>query len=139
MPTLAEPSISTHTLLLDLFPLSPLFPDPLYAHLSLLSPAANATAMLFVGGAPLPFAMSRDAAVAVTRPTGPPAATSLSKTSSSSLALSSRLAKRYNRQLFVSLDLSSLPADRADQVLAPMESALVVELDKVLGRPVKKA
>ncbi|BGP16744.1 hypothetical protein JCM10213_006511 [Rhodosporidiobolus nylandii] len=140
MVALAEPRITTQTLVLDLAPLDPAFQQPLFAHLSLLAPADNASAMLFVGGQPLPFSMARDASVAMPRPGAPPSATSLSKSNSTSLSLSSRLAKRYNRQFFLSLDLSSLgdgAASAADRAMLPLEKALVVQLDKVLGR--KKA
>ncbi|GAA5844639.1 hypothetical protein JCM11251_002132 [Rhodosporidiobolus azoricus] len=140
-----EPRIRTHSLVLDLPSLDPAFTQPLFAHLSILNSTSTPTGargaggsvMLFVGGAPLPFAMSRDASVAMQRPNGPPAATSLSKTNSASLALSGRLAKRYGQQVFLSLDLSSLGdggAATADRAMMPMERALIVELDKVLER-----
>ncbi|GAA5918387.1 hypothetical protein JCM6882_002791 [Rhodosporidiobolus microsporus] len=137
-----SPRIHTHSLVLDLPALDPAFTQPLFAHLSLLSSptptgGAAGSAMLFVGGAPLPFAMSRDASVAMARPNGLPAATSLSKTNSASLALSTRLAKRYAHQIFLSLDLSSFSdggAATADRAMLPLEKALVVELDKVLER-----
>jgi hypothetical protein len=49
-------------------------------------------------------------------------------------------AKRYGRQIFLSLDLSSLgdgAGGAAERAMQPMERALVIELDKVLER--KKA
>ncbi|GJN90968.1 hypothetical protein Rhopal_003982-T1 [Rhodotorula paludigena] len=131
-----EPRVHTHTLVLDLSRFDPAFAQPLFASLSLLSPAA---AVLAVGAQPLPFAFAQDTSVAMPRPNAPPAATSISKSASASLALSSRLAKRYHAQIFLSLDLSSLgdggggPAT-ADRAMLPMEKALIVALDQVLPR-----
>ncbi|GAA5857886.1 hypothetical protein JCM8547_006017 [Rhodosporidiobolus lusitaniae] len=142
MPERVEPCARTHSLVLDLPALDPAFQLPLFAHLSLLAP--DGAALLHIGGQPLPFAFARDASVAMPRPNGPPAATSLSKSNSASLALSARLAKRYSRQLFLTLDLSSLgdgAAGSADRAMQPMEKALIVELDKLLERkkPVSRA
>ncbi|GAA5973791.1 hypothetical protein JCM11641_003159 [Rhodosporidiobolus odoratus] len=135
--TAVQPQITTQTLLLDLPALDPAIQHPLFAQLSLLAPGDASTVMLAIGGAPLPFAMARDSSVAITRPGAPPSATSLSKSNSASLALSTRLSKRYNRQIFLSLDLSSLgegAVGSTDRAAVPMERALIVELDKVLGR-----
>ncbi|GAA6052222.1 hypothetical protein JCM3770_000804 [Rhodotorula araucariae] len=130
MDAACEPSVQTHTLSLDLFQFDRAFPSPLFCALTLLGDGA---CLVAVGGEPLPFAWQRDASVAIPRPNAAPAATSLANSASSSLALSQRLARRYNSQVFLSLDLSSL-ADRADRAMVPMEKALVQALDTVLER-----
>ncbi|GAA6032284.1 hypothetical protein JCM8097_008098 [Rhodosporidiobolus ruineniae] len=134
-PQRVPPRTQVHTLVLDLSSSDAAFTAPLFAQLLLLAPDnSTGTAILTLGGAPLPFAMARDASVAVPRPNTVPSATSLSSTSSHSHSLSIRLAKRYARQFFLSLDLSSLGPE-GDRALGAMEKALVVELDKVLERP----
>ncbi|GAA5963770.1 hypothetical protein JCM21900_000825 [Sporobolomyces salmonicolor] len=131
-----QPQITSRTLVLDLN--HPAVPTPLYAQLNSLRDSL----MLFVGAPPTPFAMSKDSSVAMVRPNGPPASTSLSKTSSASLSLSARLSRRYQRQVFLSLDLSSL-ADSAggsngapDVFMVPMERALIQELDTLFKKSV---
>ncbi|BGP48718.1 hypothetical protein JCM10450v2_004594 [Rhodotorula kratochvilovae] len=136
MDSPCEPSVQTHTLPLDLFPFDAAFTAPLFCALTLLGPNA---VLVAVGGQPLPFAFASDASVAMPRPNAPPAGTSLGNSASSSLSLSTRLARRYNSQVFLSLDLSSLGdggggAATADRAMVPMEKALVVALDTVLER-----
>ncbi|BGO99991.1 hypothetical protein RTG_00012 [Rhodotorula toruloides ATCC 204091] len=135
--TQTTPGITLHTLPLDLSRFDAAFSSPLFAQLTVLGPGV---AMLAVGGQPPPFAWARDTSVALPRPNGPPAATTLSKGSSASLTLSSRLAKRYSTQFFLSLDLSSLASDStagpasAERAILPLERALVEALDTVLER-----
>lgn len=133
------PKIATQTLLLELDRFDAAFDQLFVAQLSVIGPNAL---WIAVGAAAQPFALMADTAVAMPRPgnTVPPAFTSLSISTSASLALAARLSKRYASQVFLSLDLSSLadagggPAS-SDRAMLPLEKALIAQLDQVLERP----
>jgi hypothetical protein len=64
MAVRVQPRITSQTLTLNLQPFDSALDTPLFAHLNLLAPVEGAV-MLFVGGEPLPFSMSRDTSVAM--------------------------------------------------------------------------
>ncbi|GAA5829091.1 hypothetical protein JCM3766R1_003931 [Sporobolomyces carnicolor] len=136
-----EPSIVTRTFALDLQHAA--IPYPLALTVNELSPSS---VMLFVSTPPAAqSSMMKDTSVAMPNriQTSQCPSTSLSKSTSSSLALASRLAKRYNVQIFVSLDLDQLaetagPGVSKESLMLFVEKALVKRLDEVLPRPSRK-
>ncbi|KWU43198.1 hypothetical protein RHOSPDRAFT_35203 [Rhodotorula sp. JG-1b] len=137
------PKITTRSLLLELDRFDAAFDHLFVAQFSVIGPNAL---WIAVGAAVQPFSLMADTAVAMPRRgnTVPPAATSLSTSTSASLALAARLSKRYASQVFLSLDLSSLadagggPAS-SDRAMLPLEKALIAQLDQVLERPTRTA
>ncbi|GAA5972456.1 hypothetical protein JCM8115_002212 [Rhodotorula mucilaginosa] len=138
-----QPKVTTQTLLLELDRFDAAFDQLFVAQLSVIGP--NALWLAVGAAAQQPFSLMADTAVAMPRPgnTVPPAATSLSTSTSASLALAARLSKRYASQVFLSLDLSSLadagggPAS-SDRAMLPLEKALIAQLDQVLERPTRR-
>ncbi|GAA5842765.1 hypothetical protein JCM5353_007534 [Sporobolomyces roseus] len=138
------PAIQTRTILLPLANAS-LLPFPLVLQLVQLS---SKSIMAFVSTPPMNQSnMMKDTSVAMPNSRHSNNAcpsTSLSKSTNTSLSLSSRLAKRYKVQIFVSLDLSALSEILAgggiatiEMVLLEMEKSLIKELDKMLPREKK--
>ncbi|GAA5929224.1 proteasome assembly chaperone 4 family protein [Sporobolomyces koalae] len=69
----------------------------------------------------------------------PTYSTAISKSTTSSLSLAARLAKRYEQQILVSLDLDQLPqivgtGISIDTLMLSIERALVLKLDTILER-----
>ncbi|ORY89828.1 hypothetical protein BCR35DRAFT_329175 [Leucosporidium creatinivorum] len=124
----AVPQIVTRTLTLELDdPALPIF----FAQLTSLRDSL----LINLGSNPLPFSIANDLSCAMPRPTGPATSTAVSKSASSSLSLSAKLSKRYKRQVFLSLDLSSCAGGQGgstDHVLLPLERALLKQLDPVV-------
>ncbi|POY75726.1 hypothetical protein BMF94_1349 [Rhodotorula taiwanensis] len=129
--------MTTRTLVLDLDRYDAAYSQPLLAQVTVIGPDA---VWLAIGGQPAPFSLMQDTAVAMPRPGAvAPAATSLTSSAPASLALASRLSKRYASQVFLSLDLSSLAdattgSASSDRAMLPLEKALLVQLDQVLER-----
>ncbi|GAA5897965.1 uncharacterized protein JCM6883_000877 [Sporobolomyces salmoneus] len=136
-----EPSIVTKTFSLELE--HPGIPYPLTLIVNQLSPSSI---MLFISTPPASqSSIMKDTSVAMPNRLQNFAcpSTSLSKSTSSSLSLASRLAKRYNIQIFVSLDLDQLaetagPGVTKESMMLFVEKSLLKQLDQILPRSAKK-
>ncbi|GAA5998296.1 hypothetical protein JCM5350_005220 [Sporobolomyces pararoseus] len=137
MATELSPSIVTNTFSLDLQ--HPAIPYPLTLIVNQLS---SVSVMLFISTPPASqSSMMKDTSVAMPNRIQNSAcpSTSVSKSTTSSLALASRLAKRYNSQIFVSLDLDQLAETvgtgvTKESLMLFVEKSLVKKLDEFLPK-----
>ncbi|GAA5879619.1 hypothetical protein JCM16303_003278 [Sporobolomyces ruberrimus] len=139
---MTTPSITTRTLPLDLQ--HPGIPFPLTLIVNSLS---TSSVMLFISTPPATSSsIMKDTSVAMPNRNsnlkGPCPSTSISKSTTSSLSLASRLAKRYNLQIFISLDLDQLLETvgsgggglSKDNLILFVEKSLVKQLDTFLTK-----
>ncbi|GAA6018081.1 hypothetical protein JCM11491_003311 [Sporobolomyces phaffii] len=132
-----SPSIVTSTHALDLQ--HPAIPYPLTLVVNRVSPVS---VMLFISTPPAAqSSIMKDTSVAMPNRNQNLAcpSTSISKSTSSSLSLASRLAKRYDVQIFVSLDLDQLAETAGtgvtkESLMLFVEKSLLRQLDDLLPR-----